>query len=763
MTTPVPIHQFLPTLNPGDAIGNVTRAMRDAIRALGHPSEIFAENVDPSLTGEAHRYQDYPHFEDPRNVILYHYSVASVLSEFLRLTWERKVLIYHNVTPPHFYDGLEPHIRAVLSRSEDELKSLVPVTDLAVGDSGFNCAELERFGFRDPQVLPILLDLHKLEREMDGDTLIDESGAEHRILFVGKLGPNKRFEDLMVCFEHYRRTRDPKAKLVLIGGSFSPLYEERLRALKHKLGPDSIVLKGAVSQGVLNAYYRKAALFLCLSDHEGYCVPLVECMYLGLPVVAYRHPGVEWTLGGSGVLLDRKDPETVAAAMEHVLTDAAFRKQVVDGQKKRLEELSPTRVKARLAEILDRVLALPVRKPRIAFVVQRYGAEVSGGSEAHCRLVAEHLRDKAEVEVLTTTALDYETWRDHFPAGPAEVNGVRVERFPVLATRELASFSVQSERFFAEPVRTIADEARWIVEQGPFAPALVDAVSERFDRVDAFVFFTYLYYPTVLGLLRAGHKGLLVPTAHDEVPFHFRAVQTALKRAAGMIFNTEEERALIEGTQGGARGIGIITGVGIEEPEGYSAARFRERTGIERPFLLYVGRISAAKGCLQILDFYSVMRASWPEAPELVFIGKGDIDLEGRPGVHALGFVQEEREKFDALAAAIALVNPSPMESLSMVLLEAWLAGTPTLANAACPALVGQSRRSKAGLWYGSYEEFEALVRLLAGDAELRARLGRAGREFVRGHYHWDLIVHKYLVALRYLALDARAPAAEAA
>lgn len=763
MTTPVPIHQFLPTLNPGDAIGNVTRAMRDAIRAMGHPSEIFAENVDPSLAGEAHRYSEYPHFEDPRNVLLYHYSVASPLSEFLRLTWERKVLIYHNVTPPAFYDDLEPHIRHVLARSEDELRALAPVIDVAVGDSGFNCSELERFGYRDPQVLPILLDLHKLERELDADTLVDESGAEHRILFVGKLGPNKRFEDLMVCFEHYRRTRDPKAKLVLIGGSFSPMYEQRVRALQQHLGPESIVLKGAVSQGVLNAYYRKAALFLCLSDHEGYCVPLVECMYLGLPVVAYRHPGVEWTLGGSGLLLDRKDPETVAAAMERVLTDPMLRKTVVDSQKRRLEELSPTRVKQRLAEILASVLARPVRKPRIAFVVQRYGAEVSGGSEAHCRLVAEHLKDKAEVLVLTTTARDYETWREHYPPGVGEVNGVRVERFPVLGTRDLERFSEESEAVFAARDRKPEDEARWILDQGPFAPALVDAIGERAADVDAFVFFTYLYYPTVMGLLRAGERGLLVPTAHDEAPFHFRVVQSAMRRAAGMIFNTEEERALIECAQGGPRGIGIITGVGIEEPHGYSAARFRERTGIERPFLLYVGRISPAKGCLQILDFHTAMRAAWPDCPDLVFIGKAEIDLAGRPGVHALGFVQDERDKFDALAAALALVNPSPMESLSMVLLEAWLAGTPTIANAACAALVGQSRRSKGGVWYHSYEEFEALVRLLAADAELRARLGHAGREFVRGHYHWDLINHKYLVALRYLDLDARARAAEAA
>jgi glycosyltransferase involved in cell wall biosynthesis len=381
---------------------------------------------------------------------------------------------------------------------------------------------------------------------------------------------------------------------------------------------------------------------------------------------------------------------------------------------------------------------------RLAFVVQRCGLEVNGGSEKLCLDVARRLAGRADVEILTTCALDYRTWADHYPAGETEVAGVRTRRFPVERPRDLAAFDRLSARVHRRRRRLPDEEAEaWLRAQGPCSPALVDFLRAHRDEYDAFFFFTYLYATSYFGLPEVEGRAFLVPAAHDEWMLDFPLWERFFARPRGFLFLTPEERALVRSRFPALAPDGEVTGIGVDPPARTDAARFRRRFGIEGPFLLYLGRIEPAKGCDRLLADYARFRAARRQAPPLVLVGGAFMPIPEQPGVRALGFVDEET-KWDALAACHALVMPSSYESLSIVLLEAWSVGRPVLVNQACAVLVGQTRRARGGLWYASGEEFAAaLDRLL--DPALAAQLGRQGQLHVRDEVSWERIVAAYL------------------
>jgi glycosyltransferase involved in cell wall biosynthesis len=406
---------------------------------------------------------------------------------------------------------------------------------------------------------------------------------------------------------------------------------------------------------------------------------------------------------------------------------------------------------------------------RLGFVVQRYGLEIAGGAEYHCRLVAERLRRHGEVEVLTTCARDYVTWADHYPEGEADLRGVRVRRFRVARTRDDASYSeatarvlgriacVEPGRFDPEVAgRASEAEARvWLDEQGPVCPALVEALRGAEAGYDALVFFSYRYWTTWHGLTTSRGPALLVPTAEDDGAYRLAIYPPLFRKASALAFNSPEERAMLEGVAGGPLP-GEVVGVASELPAEMDGERFRRRHGLEGPFLLYVGRIDRNKGCDELFDFFLRYRRETGSPLRLVLIGRSVLSVPDDPAVHALGFLSDG-EKWDALAASLGLVMPSSLESLSMATLEAFWAERPVLANARCDVLRGQCRRSNAGLYYATYDEFrEALARLEA-DAELRRALGRSGRAFFDRHYDWEVIEGRYLDLLARVGAGPRA------
>jgi glycosyltransferase involved in cell wall biosynthesis len=385
-----------------------------------------------------------------------------------------------------------------------------------------------------------------------------------------------------------------------------------------------------------------------------------------------------------------------------------------------------------------------VKRLRLAFVVQRYGPEIDGGAEYECRRVAEALAPYHDIEVLTTCARDYLTWKNVYRPGLETVNGVRVRRFPVERPRRVRAFGRYADWLYAHP-HTFFDEAEWVRRQGPLALSLVEWIRGHADAHDGFLFFTYLYLPTLLGLPLVAHKAVLVPTAHDERPIALDLFRGLFRMPRALIFQVEEEQAFVEGRFHTGHLPSAVIGAGVDAVLDAQPERFRRQTGLPGPYLLYVGRVDVEKGCRDLADAFLAWRAARRDPLSLVLMGTTALRLPRHPGLVPLGF-RPEAEKWDALAGALALVMPSAHESFSFVLLEAWAQGTPVLANSRSAVLQGHVARAGGGLLYdGSAEDFAARLDALLIDEPLRKQLGERGRLYVEARYRWPGITRQYL------------------
>ena len=379
---------------------------------------------------------------------------------------------------------------------------------------------------------------------------------------------------------------------------------------------------------------------------------------------------------------------------------------------------------------------------KIAVTVQRYGADINGGAELHARYIAERLAKHAEIEVLTTCAKDYITWRDELPAGEDKVNGIRVRRFRVSKPRNTDDFGKRSQQVF-ERTHSIADELAWLDSEGPTSPELVRHIQRVKNDFDFFLFFSYRYYHAWHGMETVPEKAVLVPTAERDAAAGLSIFSRTFRSARALMFNSFEERALIQGVCG--REIpGVVVGVGSEIPERTQPWRFKKKFNVKRPFAIYIGRIDENKGCKELFSFFERYAVMYPHGLDLFLVGSKVLDVPKHPRVRYVGFLSDE-DKFDGLAAADLLIMPSEFESLSMVALEAWAMGKPVLANGRCDVLRGQCVRSNGGLYYENFEEFAEALYTLEAAGPLGAPLGRNGREYFRRHYAWPVIERKYL------------------
>jgi glycosyltransferase involved in cell wall biosynthesis len=382
---------------------------------------------------------------------------------------------------------------------------------------------------------------------------------------------------------------------------------------------------------------------------------------------------------------------------------------------------------------------------RLLFVVQRYGAEVCGGAEQHCREFATRLAARGHrVEVVTSCAVDYVDWANAYPPGETTLDGVRVHRLPVARERDNARFGPLNARVFASPARVAPHLQReWMRQQGPFLPQLPSWLAERSSSFDLNVFFTYLYFTTWAGLGAAARPTVLHPTAHDEPMIRLPLFDQVFERADAYAFGSEEERALVRRRFGFERPSEVI-GIGIEVERPGDAEAFRRRFGLgDRPYVVYVGRLDPNKGAVELFRYFTAYKKRRPGPLALALIGQEVTKLPRHPDVFKTGFV-DDATKDAGLSGAELLIQPSYFESFSMVLHEAWAARVPALVQARCEVLVGQSRRSGAGLPYSGYAEFEAALDLLLEDDGLRRRMGSAGRGFVERNYHWPRLLARY-------------------
>ena len=380
---------------------------------------------------------------------------------------------------------------------------------------------------------------------------------------------------------------------------------------------------------------------------------------------------------------------------------------------------------------------------KLAVVVQRYGADINGGAEQHARYIAERLSRHATVEVITTCARDYVTWKNELPEGTEQVNGITVRRFPVSHERRPDDFGRRSHRVFTK-THSIADELAWLDSEGPASPALVAHVERAAADFDFVILFSYRYYHAWHLARRLPAKAVLVPTAERDETIGLSIFGPVFRGVRALMYNSPEERAMIQAASGNASVPGVVVGVGSDVPERTDPERFRRKFKFRRPFAIYIGRIDENKGCGELFSHFQRYATAFPRGMDLVLVGSAIMDVPKHPRIHHLGFL-DDKDKFDALSASDLLIMPSYFESLSMVALEAWALGKPVLANARCDVLKGQCIRSNAGLYYENYEEFVEALYSLESNGPLNARLGRNGKDFFKRHYAWPVIERKYL------------------
>ncbi len=378
---------------------------------------------------------------------------------------------------------------------------------------------------------------------------------------------------------------------------------------------------------------------------------------------------------------------------------------------------------------------------RIAFVNQRYGKEVNGGSEYYTMLMAQKLKEHYEVEVLTSKALTYDMWEDCYKEDAEDIDGVRVRRFSVKRKRNRILqrlFKILVTRF---GWNTLKITEAWNKILGPYVPELVKYIREHKDEYDAFIFVTYMYYPAVFGMREAAEKAIFVPTAHDEYCIYFKLYEETFRLPRKIVFLTPEERDFVHALFHNEQIDSEVIGVGIDPPADADEESFREKYEIEGEYLLYAGRVDAEKGCDEMFAYFQRFSEKRSDL-QLVVIGKAYMDIPKHENIRYLGFVSEE-DKYNAIKGAKMLWLPSKFESLSIAVLEAMALGVPVIVNGKCEVLRGHCERSGGGESYFDYKGFENAVDRIA--VEKYSVYSGNARRYIDECYMWDGVIEKWI------------------
>lgn len=383
---------------------------------------------------------------------------------------------------------------------------------------------------------------------------------------------------------------------------------------------------------------------------------------------------------------------------------------------------------------------------KICLVVQRYGLDVNGGAEVLCRKLAEHLLSLYDVHVFTTKAKDYISWKNEYHVSYEKINGVKVHRFRNQSKRNekyLGQVNVDFERYVAGDKEK---EKQWVKAQGPYCPALIEEIKKEKDTYKKFIFFTYLYYPTIFGLPEVREKAILVPTAHDEPFIHMSILKAVFQQCQSIFYMTEEEQKFVNQLFANDDVMYEIGGSGIEVPDDIHPQRTKKKYKLGS-YLIYVGRVDEGKNVPLLIKYFNEYKKRNQSGLQLVLIGKQFIDVQVTDDIKALGFVTEQ-DKYDLIAGAEALVLPSYYESLSLVVLEAMKLKVPVIASAYCEVVRQHCLKSNGGLYYSNYFEFEGILNWMESHLNEWTAIGENGKRYVNKNYTWDSIIAKMKVLI---------------
>ena len=386
---------------------------------------------------------------------------------------------------------------------------------------------------------------------------------------------------------------------------------------------------------------------------------------------------------------------------------------------------------------------------KLACVIHRYGADIAGGSEGHCRSIAERLAQNHDVTILTSTAKDHITWRNEYPAGLTEAGPVRLRRFPVVRQRSLHRFREISEAVFSGGAPE-SEQEQWFRENGPEVPELLAWLERHGHDFDRILFWSFRYYQTFFGLPLVADRAILVPTAEEDPVIRFGLLDRFFAKPAGYLFLTPEEQTLVAQHTSQPLAPSAVIGIGLDPPRQRPP---RTIASVSQPYVLYLGRIDPNKGCETLLRYFLKRQETAGGREQLVMAGPANMPIPDHRSIVRLGYIEEEARD-TLLANAAALIVPSPYESLSIVLLEAWNHGVAALVNGRCSVLKGQALRSDGALYYHNYDEFARGLDRLLGSADFARQLGQQGLAYVEREYRWPQVMAK--VERLLLATEAR-------
>lgn len=353
------IHQILPTLSPGDAIGNEVLEIRKILRSWGYISDIYAQNIHSDMIKFARTYTEYKKISSLKNILIFHFSIGSEVSEFVKNLRDIKIIIYHNITPPNYFYGINDTLARLLINGRKELKEFSNITNLALGVSEYSENELKKFGFENTGVLPIILDFDTYNQEPDKKILnrFDQDNWVN-IIFVGRLTPHKMQEDIIKIFYYYNKFIEQKSRLILVG-SYNGVekYREYLMSMVKQLNLDNVHITGQINLRELLAYYRIADVFISMSEHEGFCVPILESMYFDVPIVAYKSSAIPYTLENAGIIVNKKNYIAIAEMINLLVDDGELQKNIIQKQRERLKYFDRLNTENKLRHYLDSVIS----------------------------------------------------------------------------------------------------------------------------------------------------------------------------------------------------------------------------------------------------------------------------------------------------------------------------------------------------------------------------------------------------------------------
>lgn len=711
-----------PNAQAGDAIGNQVAEKVAFFVDRGADVRVFVESLKrlhPALgphalllsTAEAQG--DHWQFLCSADLIVIEYGQAFGLLQLLPLLAGRKprlLLDYHGVTPGELW---EAHNREGLEQGAQQ-RGLVWCAEAAVVHSQFTARELqESTGFPWER-------LHGLGHPVDlgqfspGPPCFDLRqqlglGQATLLLFVGRLAPNKRLPVLVEAV-HRLRELSPPVHAVVIGDQ-SDLYEREARRCRERAAQlgvaDRLHVLGHLRQEQLLDAYRSADLFVMPSRHEGFCIPVLEAMACGVPVVAARAGALPETVGGAGLTFTPDDADDLARQIRRVLSSKTEERDARSTQRRGL---------------------------RVAVVSFRYGLDFVGGAETSLRVMAQALQQAGHhVEVFTTCTTEENDWSNQLPEGTVQIAGVPVHRFrldPHDRARHL-----ESHRVLVQAEGPMPDDAEQAyVTHSIHSTRLLEALRQRVAEFDAILVGPYLFGLTLDVAQAFATKTLLVPCFHDEPLARLRLWREVYGRVGGILYHSPEEQALAQTHLGLNHPSSWCVGTYVDAPARGDPERGRRRAGVLRPYLLYCGRYSQEKNLPLLLDYARRYTERHPKRFPFVFVGQGQVTIPRESWVRDLGFV-DEATKRDLLAGAAALVQLSRHESLSLSALEGWAQGTPLIADAGCAVLVGHLCRCGAGRAVSDFEAFAAALDDLWQEPQQWQSLGRQGQEYVTQQY----------------------------